>query len=1068
MNYFTVLIKIKDFFPKFEAIPFDNYLCIFTNNEFEGRISLTQYKYQYIKHEIKDINTDIKYKILVTDFISKKQIGVSDYVISYNKINRLNIGTSINFITHLKVVLNQKIKTDLFGSNYFNTYKNDIYLTISTEIIKYNKYNNGTNTNLFCKLNIKKNLYINDTIKTSKDKDKNKNNIKQINNRNSIKNQLEYIKIKKVDNNNKNERINRNINEKKLNNNNNIISKSSKHKKNNNKLEMIYKGEYSSPLIITENDKKNINLNMHNICVQNYYTITSSLSPLNGNTIIKKEKTNENYLDKNKIYTKKSANNKIKKKNSISITNSYDLRNYFNLGIKKNLTNYFDNLKNIKKDNNRYDLYKLNSNNKNENININKSYKNNKSKEKEKQSECEYNNNRFKHFELLNNNSNNCFNIVKRNLKKNRANKSHNKIYSSVDKIKNNIHYNKIIKINNLFTSSTIDYPKMINNITMKKKKASFSSNLSNYLNSMDNNNYNMTSSSFLNKKNFKNKYKLDKIDNFISPKSHTLRDNSKENKNISLKKRTHKSICDLNSVIKNNNSVNRINHISMDENDTISLSNIKTNINKSKNDINYKEKILNSLEFYLVLSKKIQKLFKVYEIQKSKFFLFKEKYLNILQKKNIILQRMNINKYNNFIHVNINCLINNKIMPKIKAIKENELNIYQNIFNVNINNNDILNELKEEYIEKDNNSKKLLILLTIIKNLINKYGNISQIYKDDIQKKKQLLVLLINNGIEINDMDFLYQPKTATNKKNEINNKYNCKEIKEEIEEEEEEDNEENDEDKEDPKLNISVIYKNDNIIDKILIEDFPKKYENITDKKFIKLGPNEYLFNNELKIFAFYKDDEVFLQIENDNNNNNNNSSYDSYNKEYSLDEFVSKYAKKKNNNLNKKKNCYSPIRIKKNIFNMAENKKFKSNYYLKRNNNKKKIFKRSNLCQEKCSRNHNIINDIEYNQEDFKKKFLNGKILLTNESFVNDENNNSTLIKENKENKENKDNKENKKNNDNNNNKIEKIKDQNINNSDKNINIDNNNNCEIKNDNDNDNNSKKEINDEKNIQH
>ena len=290
MNYFTVLIKIKDFFPKFEAIPFDNYLCIFTNNEFEGRISLTQYKYQYIKHEIKDINTDIKYKILVTDFISKKQIGVSDYVISYNKINRLNIGTSINFINHLKIVLNQKIKTDLFGSNYFNTYKNDIYLTISTEIIKYNKFNNGTNTKLFSKLNIKKNLYINDTIKTSKDKDNNKNNIKQINNRNSIKNPLEYIKIKKVDNNNKNERINRNINEKKLNNNNIMISKSSKHKKNNNKLEMIYKGEYSSPLIITENDKKNINLNMHNICVQNYYTITSSLSPVNGNTIIKKRK----------------------------------------------------------------------------------------------------------------------------------------------------------------------------------------------------------------------------------------------------------------------------------------------------------------------------------------------------------------------------------------------------------------------------------------------------------------------------------------------------------------------------------------------------------------------------------------------------------------------------------------------------------------------------------------------------------------------------------------------------------------------------------------------------------
>ena len=69
----------------------------------------------------------------------------------------------------------------------------------------------------------------------------------------------------------------------------------------------------------------------------------------------------------------------------------------------------------------------------------------------------------------------------------------------------------------------------------------------------------------------------------------------------------------------------------------------------------------------------------------------------------------------------------------------------------ININNNDIFNKLKDELIENDNNSKKLLILLTITKNIINKYGNISQIYKDDIHKKKQLLILLINNELKIN-----------------------------------------------------------------------------------------------------------------------------------------------------------------------------------------------------------------------------------------------------------------------------------------------------------------------------
>ena len=1048
MNCFTVLIKIKDFFPKFEKIPFDNYLCIFTNNEFEGRISLMQYEYQYIKHEIKDINSDIKYKITVTDCNSKKLIGKCDYCISYDKINNLNIGTSINFINNLKLFLNQKTKNDLFG-NYYNWNSNDIYLTISTEIIKINKISNNV-----CKINNlklenknnKKNIYICDINKVNKDK--NKTNIKQLINRNTRKNPFEYIKIKKINTNiNKNDNIKgvsiNNIN------NTNIINKTSKNsKKNNNKLEMIYKGEYPSPIIFTENDKKNINLNMHNICVQNYYTITSATSPVSVNTIVKKDDINDKYLDKIKIYTKKNFNNKFNKKAIVTtkINNDvhklYDFRNNFNrlnTGIKRNKTNFNVNLKNdikVSSITNNNDFYQCNINKKEI---IKKYNKKNKTKDKEKLSEyfkAKYRHNeifinRVKSNESLNN-INHCFYIDKRNAKNyNTTNICCIKNYCSVDKVKNkNVHYNKIVKKSNLFRSSTIDFPKKNSNL-IKKTKKPYTTNLYNYLNCIENLNYNMTSTSFLNKNNYKKRYQFDKFDNFISPKSYTLRDNSYNN----INKRVYNSINNNHKgKLKYTNSGEIINTLSIEEKKNNSISNLNLKIQNNfitsifKRNIikkEYRNKMINFLEYYQLLSKKLKKLINVYKNQKTKYILYKEKYINSIQKKDIINQKMNINNLYNYIHVKINCRINNQIIPKIKKIKEKEINIYQNIFNIFINDSDVFSLLKEEVIKRENENKKLCILLVIIKNLINTYGNITQIFNDDIQKKKQLIFLLINNGIEINNIIYFCPKVININKRDEINNKYNFKEIKEEIEEEEEEDNEEDDEQKEEKNINISIVYKNDNIIDKILIEDFPIKYKNITEKKFVKLGSNEYMFNNEIKLFAYYKDEEVYLQIENDN-------SYDSY-KEYSLEEFISKYVKNKNS-LNKKKKCYSPIRIKKNSYCFCEkDKKYKSNTLiniLERNNNKKKKFKKSNICREKYSRNHKKINEIEFNQEDFKKKFLNEKILFTNDSFINDSNSNSNNNIKDINNNENFS-------------SIEKIKDNNENNSDNNLVCDNNNN-------------------------
>ena len=175
MNCLTILIKIKEYSYKKGEIPFNNFICVLKNNEFEGRISLTQYKYQFINHEIRDINSDINYKINLIDFITNKLIGSCEYYISYNKIKNLSIGSSVNFSNKVTLLINYKSQKDL------------LYLTLSSEIIKYNKIPFTINRNSENKNNIN-NINTNNIIIYNHNK-LNQNRIitKHINNKNKKK-----------------------------------------------------------------------------------------------------------------------------------------------------------------------------------------------------------------------------------------------------------------------------------------------------------------------------------------------------------------------------------------------------------------------------------------------------------------------------------------------------------------------------------------------------------------------------------------------------------------------------------------------------------------------------------------------------------------------------------------------------------------------------------------------------------------------------------------------------------------------------------------------------------------
>ena len=62
-----ITIKIKDYFPKIDTIPYENYICLFTCGDYEGQIPFLPDDSKIIQHQIKNITSDIKYKVHILD-----------------------------------------------------------------------------------------------------------------------------------------------------------------------------------------------------------------------------------------------------------------------------------------------------------------------------------------------------------------------------------------------------------------------------------------------------------------------------------------------------------------------------------------------------------------------------------------------------------------------------------------------------------------------------------------------------------------------------------------------------------------------------------------------------------------------------------------------------------------------------------------------------------------------------------------------------------------------------------------------------------------------------------------
>jgi CCR4-NOT transcription complex subunit 1 len=352
---------------------------------------------------------------------------------------------------------------------------------------------------------------------------------------------------------------------------------------------------------------------------------------------------------------------------------------------------------------------------------------------------------------------------------------------------------------------------------------------------------------------------------------------------------------------------------------------------------------ILNLLDFYSLLKKKSDIVKENNEQNNQKLVIKKEKFNHQLKKNNRLTQKIISVESKIILHATINCTLNEQIILPLIKIKKMESNIYQNIFGLSCYDYDIIKHKEKEKNKLFEEQNIIHLLLIIIKNMIEHYGNISShVFQDNLKKNKMLKLLLLKYEIEEKKESSINMNLNI----NKINSKYSnfnnsqflpgqivdddflnkfkiireVEEDKEYDDSEEENINQKNKENKNEEIIESIIVdvdennindtknekefengatknepekvithednqYINNNcenkidLINKILYEEFPKKYPK--EDKFIYKSNSEYIFGDN---------------IVNINVNDNSNLELMINGEKYNLDEFIKLFSNNK----------------------------------------------------------------------------------------------------------------------------------------------------------------------------
>ena len=133
-----ITIKIKDYFPKIDTIPYENYICLFNCGDYEDQIPFLPDESKVIQHQIKNITSDMKYKVHILDYNDMSLIGMCEMTILYEIINQITPPNGFIQEQQKKLLIDLNTKRKLFGT-VINT--GDIFLNIYAEVFVVSKSN---------------------------------------------------------------------------------------------------------------------------------------------------------------------------------------------------------------------------------------------------------------------------------------------------------------------------------------------------------------------------------------------------------------------------------------------------------------------------------------------------------------------------------------------------------------------------------------------------------------------------------------------------------------------------------------------------------------------------------------------------------------------------------------------------------------------------------------------------------------------------------------------------------------------------------------------------------------
>ena len=894
----SVTITIKDYFPKSPHIPYKNFICLFNSNNFNSKIKLSDLsKKNSIKHKVECIDSNIIYDLHVLDSIKNSLIGIYQLSINYDQIKNLNINDILTHEERAKLLIDLKTKRKIFGKI---TNIGDIYLIILTEI----------------KI-LDKKIYISDgreSINRPKNAH-NKNNIDIIRDFNLTPREmkkLQMIKLLQIDREALKSDNYSNYNENKLI--DDILDE--------NNISIIQKDNLKRYKTLNISKMTKI-INQNKIKCQNFNSSYSQIMKPKCNSTINnfKSRMEENKNKKMSRIKKAFSKKKVTVLNLIEPKMEYSLstqteRNTLELstlsrGFKKTFVNFKKiPMRHIKKNSftSLYSVYPSSKGKKRKNISAKNKYK------LVDGSDNSQRNNKNK---IL-------VNTSKNSLTRKTVPESKNKINN------NNLELYHLKRFNTEQQRSISRKSEKINNIFLQSGKP-------------------IKKLSYIKKKPILTDNELKRL---ITDKEVLYKENSHNNYMNNIKRLTFSPKISIkfpeNLYISNDTSSYR--YIKQKKKKEVltprttqikktSYPNITNNLLAENEEL--KKKCFNLIELHYLLTGKLKNVCRNNMTNLKKLEIIKEKNNNLNKNKNRLEEIKNNDeskriKSHGFSHYKEEQLLNKMIKIKLK-----ENSIYQNIFENYSDEEGFKDKIKLLISEKKEK------LLNLIKNIVKFYGNISQIYNNDKNKKKIFKNLLDKyqikekNKTDLNYINYIHKSNnfedkiitevdeeedeeeleknkaTNINKKENLINNINIEGIEninnasniinlndnnfDEIGKNYIKSNTFIKENDEELKINKLISKKEDfekdniydenssNLIKKILIEQFPENYK--TNLKFFYQEKNKYKFGDKI-FYAYIKDNDVILNEEIDDNNIRKDS--------LTLNDFYKKYclpSKKKN---------------------------------------------------------------------------------------------------------------------------------------------------------------------------